>query len=459
MWHGLKVPYTDLFAWLDGKARAARYRPVGAVPSADAVAIRSTRKRTSASSIRRIFRPSGSGTASGCSWCWARARCRCFRAPATISPRPFPILSRMCSGEAVLDGELLVGQGFRAGSVQRPAAAAEPARWRSPSISRTCPAFIRVYDMLFDGREDIRTLTWTERRARLEAWFAANPQTRLDLSRGAAVRRLGRPGRACGGRAPTSTGMKGVMIKLRSLALCAGAAQGLLVQVEARSQCGRCRADVCAARARQALVVLFGLHVRGVEGQRDRADRQGLFRLHRRGAEAARQVDAQQYRCQAFGPVREVRKELVFEVAFDSAQESTRHKSGVALRFPRINRIRWDKPASEAATLEDMQVFLERHLRPDMSARRHRRARSSRSKAQMAAAAEARISRRRPRLRNEIARLKGGSRDAGASASRRRAQMGLGTQVPVRAAAQGLDAAEEAGSDDECEAAEALASR
>ncbi|MBU1305606.1 MAG: ATP-dependent DNA ligase, partial [Alphaproteobacteria bacterium] len=60
----------------------------------------------------------------------------------------------------------------------------------------------------------------------------------------------------------------------------------------------------------------------------------------------------------SFGPVREVSKELVFEVAFDSAQLSTRHKSGVALRFPRINRIRWDKPAAEAATLEDMMVFV-----------------------------------------------------------------------------------------------------
>ncbi|MND08898.1 ATP-dependent DNA ligase [compost metagenome] len=61
----------------------------------------------------------------------------------------------------------------------------------------------------------------------------------------------------------------------------------------------------------------------------------------------------------AFGPVREVEKALVFEVAFDSAQASTRHKSGVALRFPRISRIRWDKPVSEAATLDDMMVFLE----------------------------------------------------------------------------------------------------
>src|SRR6185437_6737174 len=60
----------------------------------------------------------------------------------------------------------------------------------------------------------------------------------------------------------------------------------------------------------------------------------------------------------SFGPVREVSKELVFEVAFDSAQVSGRHKSGVALRFPRINRIRWDKPAGEAGTLEEMQVFV-----------------------------------------------------------------------------------------------------
>ena len=52
-----------------------------------------------------------------------------------------------------------------------------------------------------------------------------------------------------------------------------------------------------------------------------------------------------------FGPVKEVKKELVFEVAFDSVHESNRHKSKVALRFPRIHRIRWDKPAGEADEL------------------------------------------------------------------------------------------------------------
>jgi DNA ligase-1 len=59
-----------------------------------------------------------------------------------------------------------------------------------------------------------------------------------------------------------------------------------------------------------------------------------------------------------FGPVKEVKKELVFEVAFDSVHPSNRHKSGVALRFPRIHRIRWDKPADEADQLETLKMMI-----------------------------------------------------------------------------------------------------
>jgi DNA ligase-1 len=54
---------------------------------------------------------------------------------------------------------------------------------------------------------------------------------------------------------------------------------------------------------------------------------------------------------QRFGPVREVDKSLVLEVAFDSIHLSKRHKSGLAMRFPRISRIRSDKPAAEAASI------------------------------------------------------------------------------------------------------------
>jgi DNA ligase-1 len=59
-----------------------------------------------------------------------------------------------------------------------------------------------------------------------------------------------------------------------------------------------------------------------------------------------------------FGPVRSVKPELVFEIAFEGIQKSTRHKSGIALRFPRIHRWRKDKPASEANTLDDLKLLM-----------------------------------------------------------------------------------------------------
>jgi DNA ligase-1 len=62
---------------------------------------------------------------------------------------------------------------------------------------------------------------------------------------------------------------------------------------------------------------------------------------------------------ESFGPVRAVAPRLVFEVAFDAVQKSTRHKSGVAMRFPRIHRIRWDKPAHEADGLETLMAMIE----------------------------------------------------------------------------------------------------
>jgi DNA ligase 1 len=59
-----------------------------------------------------------------------------------------------------------------------------------------------------------------------------------------------------------------------------------------------------------------------------------------------------------YGPVREVAPGLVLEIAFDSVHRSTRHKSGVAMRFPRVHRIRWDKPFREADTLATLERML-----------------------------------------------------------------------------------------------------
>jgi DNA ligase-1 len=60
-----------------------------------------------------------------------------------------------------------------------------------------------------------------------------------------------------------------------------------------------------------------------------------------------------------FGPVRSVKPQLVFEIAFEGIQRSTRHKSGIALRFPRMARWRKDKVVSEANTLSDLNALLE----------------------------------------------------------------------------------------------------
>jgi DNA ligase-1 len=62
-----------------------------------------------------------------------------------------------------------------------------------------------------------------------------------------------------------------------------------------------------------------------------------------------------------FGPVREVERDVVLEVAFEGLQRSKRHRSGLAMRFPRINRIRWDKPYRQA----DQLATLERLLPPE----------------------------------------------------------------------------------------------
>jgi DNA ligase-1 len=76
--------------------------------------------------------------------------------------------------------------------------------------------------------------------------------------------------------------------------------------------------------------------------------------------EEIRSVDGfiRRHTTEKFGPVRVVKPELVFELAFEGIQRSTRHKSGIALRFPRMSRMRQDKPAAEADRLETLAAML-----------------------------------------------------------------------------------------------------
>ena len=258
-------------------------------------------------------------------------------------------------GHAVLDGELLVGHDFEARSFNDLQQRLNRKVAQGKQMA-DLPGFVRVYDMLFDGDEDIRALGWEGRRERLEAWFQKNPQTRLDLSEVlpftdwhdlGRLRRMG----------AESHGHEGVMIKLRSAPYVPGRPKGFWFKWK-RDPNVVDAVLMYAQRGHGKRSSFYSDYTFGVwKGNEIVPIGKAYFGFT---DEELKQLDRwiRANTVGSFGPVREVRKELVFEVAFDSAQKSGRHKSGVALRFPRINRIRWDKPANEAARLEDMDAFV-----------------------------------------------------------------------------------------------------
>ena len=354
VWHGIQLPYSELFEWLDGRAErpdidhAARFHPMMLSNPID--------------EDKDIEKLDPKDFSAEWKWDGIRVQLIASRGQVSLFSRTgddiavaFPDVVDAVFGDAVLDGELLVGRDFDPASfndlqqrLNRKVA--------SPKHLADYPAFIRVYDMLFDGSEDIRALSWTERRARLEAWFVANPQTRMDLSEVlpfssweelAELRREGADER----------GHEGVMVKLRSSPYVPGRPKGLWYKWK-RDPNVVDAILMYAQRGHGKRSSFYSDYTFGVwKGNEIVPIGKAYFGFT---DEELKQLDkwVRNNTVASFGPVREVRKELVFEVAFDSAQESTRHKSGVALRFPRINRIRWDKPAGEAATLEDLQVFL-----------------------------------------------------------------------------------------------------
>ena len=355
IWHGMVMPYTELFAWLDGRTdrpdidHASRFHPLMLSNPIDE------------DKDLAVLDPADFVA----EWKWDGIRVQLILGKGKVSlfsrtgddiAAAFPDLTQNVFGEAVLDGELLVGRDF------------EPALFNdlqqrlnrkvaTPKLMEEFPAFVRVYDMLFDGGDDLRTHSWIERRARLEAWFARGLQPRLDLSEVLAfsgwsdLAELRRRGAA-------EHGHEGVMLKLRTSTYVPGRPKGLWFKWK-RDPNVVDAVLMYAQRGHGKRSSFYSDYTFGVwSGNEIVPIGKAYFGFT---DDELRQLDkwVRNNTVAAFGPVREVRKELVFEVAFDSAQTSARHKSGVALRFPRINRIRWDKPAAEAATLADMQIFLE----------------------------------------------------------------------------------------------------
>ncbi|WP_374668603.1 ATP-dependent DNA ligase [Ramlibacter sp.] len=241
------------------------------------------------------------------------------------------------------------------------------------------PVTFLAYDLLEEAGVDLRGRPQHERRQRLEALVAG---TALPLS--PLVSAEGWPDLARVRASSRERGMEGLMLKRRDAAYGVGRtkAEGLwwkwkiepmsidCVLVYAQAGHGR-RASVYTdytfavwnrppADAAEVQAVLDAIAAReppspgGLQLVAFAKAYSGLTDAEFRAVDAVIRKST----VEKFGPVRSVRPSLVFELGFEGIQASSRHKSGIAVRFPRMLRIRHDKPMAEANTLGDLQALL-----------------------------------------------------------------------------------------------------
>ncbi len=353
VWHGLTPPYLPLFAWLE--KRAPRPDPAQAPVFRPPMLAHPLEVSDIASLQPADWRAE---------WKWDGIRVqlvateggrRLYSRSADDISSAFPEIVQAMDFHAVLDGELLV---IRDGRVAPFADLQQRLNRKvvSPRMLAEDPAGIRLYDLLFEGTEDVRPLPFDIRRARLEAWYARTRPALMDLSE---LIRFGSLDELMALRdGARAASIEGLMLKRGDAPYVPGRAKGLwwkwkrdpltvdAVLMYAQRGHGKRSSyysDYTFGLWRDDELVPVGKAYFGFTDQE-------LVFLDRwiRNHTVAR-----------FGPVREVEKSLVLEVAFDAAQLSNRHKSGVAMRFPRIARIRSDKPAAEADRLETLMALVE----------------------------------------------------------------------------------------------------
>ena len=359
-WPGLEPPYASLFAWLEGRGERPRSR------------------------IRAPFRPVMLSHALAdnelgligpeeyaAEWKWDGIRvqavredgvARLYTRTADDISRTFPDLVEALDFEGAIDGELLIGargeEGFVLGSFSD-----LQQRLNRKSVSskliETHPAFIRAYDCLVDGAEDLRARPFRERRARLEALVGRSLSRRLDLSPlipfadGAQLQAL----RA----APPDPVIEGLMLKRWDSVYEPGRPKGPWFKWK-RDPHTVDAVLMYAQRGHGKRSSYYSDYTFGVWDEGEAGDELVPVGKAYFGFTDEELVEIDRFvrnnTINRFGPVREVVHEagkgLVLEVAFEGLQRSTRHRSGIAMRFPRISRLRWDKPPSEADRLETL---------------------------------------------------------------------------------------------------------
>ena len=297
VWHGLQPPYPQLFDWAERRGPQPMpvdlpvFRPfMLAHPLEDTVvSLEDYAAEWKWDGIRvQLVRTAG--------------QTRLYSRTGDDISASFPEIASTFESEGVLDGELLV-RGSDQGSADLHGGAAASFNALQQRLGRKAvsakmqvdyPAFVRLYDILFDGREDVRGLPWVDRRLRLEGFVPKLDPERFDLSTLIEARDFDELSDIRTGARDAA--IEGVMLKRRD-SLCSRPPRRPVVQMEARSADRRLRANVRAARVGQAVELLLRLYVRLLgRGRPVAAGRQGLLRLHRRGTALDRPVGAQPYR-------------------------------------------------------------------------------------------------------------------------------------------------------------------
>jgi DNA ligase 1 len=369
LWPGLAPPYVELFAWLEGRGEKpesgdpAPFRPpmlahalddadLAAFDPADFLAewkwdgirIQAVSARHDGANIARLYSRTGEDIS-----------------------KSFPDLIEALHLPGAIDGELLIR---RDGLVKSFNVLQQRLNRKTvtPKLILEFPAHLRAYDLLADGEEDLRELPFAERRGQLEHFVARLGETRVDLSPLISFATWGdlmaarKDPEAAGADAAA---VEGVMLKRRDAPYLPGRPKGpwwkwkrdpfIIDTVLMYAQRGH------GKRSSYYSDYTFGVWTRGEGGDELVPVGKAYFGFT---DEELLQIDrfVRRNTTDRFGPVREVVHQpdqgLVLEVAFEGLQRSTRHKSGLAMRFPRINRLRWDKPPGEADRLERLETMI-----------------------------------------------------------------------------------------------------
>lgn len=282
----------------------------------------------------------------------------------------FPEIVNALDVPAVVDGELLVRGNVQGGEAspdkQGGAASFNALQQRlgrktvSKKMLAEAPAFVRLYDTLIIDGEDLRTLPWEERRGHLEKLMPRLPDSHFDLSQIVHAETFEQLAEI---RATTrDDAIEGLMLKRRDSPYVPGRKTGLWYKWKRDPLLIDC-VLMYAQRGSGKRSSFYSDYTFGCwNGDPDEgADLLPVGKAYSGFTdEELKRIDrhVRQKTLNRFGPVRELEKSLVFEVAFDSVHESKRHKSGLAMRFPRIHRIRWDKPAHEADRVDSLKALI-----------------------------------------------------------------------------------------------------